>query len=413
MLLKIFLNRRMFLMLLMGFASGLPLALTGATLQAWMTTEGIDLSTIGLFSLVGLPYTLKFLWAPLMDRFQPPFLGRRRGWMLFCQLSLMALIIFLGFSRPAQMPGLMACLALAVAFLSASQDIVIDAYRTEFLRKEEFGTGAGVAIMGYRIGMLVSGAMALMLADFFSWQAVYCLMAGLLLFGIYSTLSAPEPIIPSGTPRALREAVLGPLLDYFRRKGAWEVLSFIVLYRIDVVIAVSLVTPFLLKLGFSKTEIAGLNKTLGLLMTILGSLAGGAMIPRLGMKRALLIFGVLQCFSTLLFSLLAAIGFNHLLLALAVSGESFCSGLGNAAFIAFLMGLCNKRYTATQYALLTSLGALSRVFAGAPMGFLAEAVGWVSFFNLATLSGLPGLLLVYFRYNYWDSGEKQDETIDS
>lgn len=398
----------MLLMLGLGFASGLPLALTAGTLQAWMTTEGIDIKTIGLFSLVGLPYTFKFIWSPLMDRYTPKFLGRRRGWMVISQAALFVAIIALGSLQPRDHTLFVALLAVAIAFFSASQDIVIDAYRTEVLRQEEFGAGAGVAILGYRLGMLTSGALALILADHYSWQAVYAMMAGMLAVGFVCALVGPETQSVAA-PKSLREAVIGPLRDYFQRPGAVEILLFIVLYRIDVVLANALTTPFMLQLGFSKTDIGALNKGLGLASSIAGSLLGGALIPRLGMKRALVIFGFLQCISTLCFSVLAYVGHHYPTLALSVSAENFCSGLGNAAFVAFLMSLCNKRYTATQYALLTSLGAVSRVFVGAPTGYLEATFGWFHYFNIATLSGIPGLLMIY-RYERWTKNESLESS---
>jgi MFS transporter, PAT family, beta-lactamase induction signal transducer AmpG len=398
---SVFASRQMFLLLLMGFSSGLPLALTGATLQAWMKDEQVDLTVIGLFSLVGLPYALKFLWSPFMDRFVPPFLGRRRGWMLICQLALIVVIVLLGNTHPSQDPTLIAVLALMITFASASQDIVIDAYRAEILEREELGAGAGVAILGYRLGMLTSGALALFLADHLPWSIVYSLISCTLLIGVIATFASPEPAASQTAPKSLREAVIEPLLDYFGRHGAFEILVFIVLYKIGEVMAVALSTPFMLQLGFSKTEIAAVTKLFGLIATISGSLIGGGWTVRLGMKKALLLFGLCQAVAPFCYATLSLLGHNHTAMAIAVGADNFFAGLATAPFIAFLMSLCNKRFTATQYALLTSIAAVCRVFAGAPTGFMVEAMGWPAFFVLCAFASAPGLTLLALRYDSW------------
>ncbi len=391
----------MFLLLLMGFASGLPLALTGATLQAWMTKEGVNLKVIGAFALVGLPYTFKFIWSPLMDRYVPPFLGRRRGWMLLCQVALCASIVMISGTQPAQAPVLVASLAALIAFFSASQDIVIDAYRAEILAKDELGAGAGIAILGYRLGMLTSGALALYLADDLPWRTVYLLMAGVMGIGIAATLLAPEPQTSEAAPKTLAEAVLQPLLDFFHRNGAFEILTFIIIYKVGEVMAVTLTTNFMITLGFSLKEISVVTKVFGLAATIIGSLVGGALTARLGMKRALIIFGLLQGISPLCFAALSIVGRNLPVMALAVGTENFFVGLATAPFIAFLMSLCNKRFTATQYALLTSLGAVCRVTAGAPTGFIVEAIGWTPFFIICAFASAPALIFIALRYEHW------------
>lgn len=393
-------NRRIAAILFLGFSSGIPLALTGTTLQAWLKTENVDLTVIGLFALVGLPYSLKFLWAPLMDRFVPPFLGRRRGWMLVTQVALAFTVAAMAYSNPATYPVLTAALAVAIAFASSSQDIVIDAYRTEVLEKSEMGPGAAVYIMGYRIAMLVSGALALILADFLSWKIVYLIMAGCLGIGAVTSFLAPEPRVEAPPPRSLREAIVEPFFEYFKRNGAVEILAFITLYKIDVVLATAMMTPFMLDLGFTKTDIGAVSKGFGLVATIAGTLIGGAAMVRLGMLRSLWIFGVFQGVSGLSFYFLAHLGHHYPMMVTAIAVENFCSGLGTSAFSAFMMSICDKRYTATQYALLTSLMGLSRVLGGAPSGYLVKALGWEHYFLFTIFVMIPGLLLLT-RYRRW------------
>jgi PAT family beta-lactamase induction signal transducer AmpG len=395
-------NRRMAATLGFGFSSGIPLALTGSTLQAWMSQEKVELSTIGIFSLVGLPYTLKFLWSPLLDRYLPPVLGRRRGWILVLQILLALALCGMSWVSPSLNPGLMALIAVVVAFLSASQDIVVDAWRTDTLLPEEYGLGSGAYVMGYRLAMLVSGALALILADQIPWKSVYWIMASSMGVGVLCTLFlAPEPESdPELRPHSLREAVVDPLLDFFQRRGSLEILGFIVLYKLDVVVALALTTPFMLELGFTKTDIGAVNKGVGLLATIFGTLAGGALMTRWGMKSSLWIFGILQGVGNLLFLALAFTGHHYPLMVTAIATENLLSGMGTAAYSAFLMSLCNKKFSATQYALLTSLMALTRVVAGAPTGFLAQSLGWHGYFIFAVTLMLPGLLLLT-RYDRW------------
>lgn len=384
----------MLVLFLMGFSSGIPLLLIGSTLRAWMTEEKVDLTVIGIFSLVGLPYALKFLWAPLMDRYVPPFLGRRRGWMLITQIALMAVISVLGFSSPAQMPWRVAVLAFLVAFFSASQDIVVDAYRREVLTDEELGLGSSLGINGYRIALLTSGALALFLADHFPWKVVYLLMAGLILVGIVTTLSASEPRRNITPPGSLKEALVEPFLDYFKRKEALGILAFILLYKIGDQMASDMATPFYLKIGFTKTEIAAIAKTFGLGATISGALLGGILMLRLEINRSLWIFGFLQMISTFCFSLLAQAGPSKPMLAGVIAFENLSGGMGTTAYAAFMASLCNVRFTATQYALLSSLIGIPRVFASAPTGYLAKHLGWSQFFIVCGLAALPGLLLL-------------------
>jgi len=393
-------NRRIAVMLLLGFSSGLPLALTGGTLQAWMTVAGVDLRTIGIFTLVGLPYTLKFLWAPLMDRYVPPLLGRRRGWMLIAQVVLVVLIVAMGSFSPADAPWVLAALAMGVAFSSASQDIVFDAYRTDVLRERERGLGAAVSVTGYRIAMLVSGALALILSQFMGWRLTYLLMAGFMVVGILGTALGPEPEEPARPPHSLAEAVWGPLQDFFSRSGAWAMLALIVLYKLGDAFAGSLTTAFLIRgAGFSVGEVGAINKGMGLAATIIGALAGGTLMANLRLYRSLMLYGVLQAFSNLSFMVLAWWGKSYGLMIFAVAFENLSGGMGTAAFVAFLMALCNHRFTATQFALLSALASLGRVFVGPPSGFLVEEVGWAAFFFITFLSALPGLGLLWVVRN--------------
>jgi len=388
-------------MLPLGFASGLPLALTAGTLQAWLTVAGLDLRTIGIVTLVGLPYTLKFLWSPLMDRFVPPWLGRRRGWMVATQLGLIAGIAAMAVTGPADAIWALSVLAIAVAFLSASQDIAFDAYRADVLLAPERGIGAGISVTGYRIAMLISGAVALILSDHIGWQSTYLLMASLMLIGVATTLLSPEPSSAITPPRTLSEAVWGPIREFFSRSPAVGLLLLIVLYKVGDAFAGTLTTAFLIRgVGFSPTEVGVINKGMGLLATLFGALTGGALMARMGLFRALLLFGLLQAVSNLSFMVLAWTGKSYLVMVSAVAFENLSGGMGTAAFVALLMSLCDHRYTATQFALLSALGALGRVFVGPPSGYLVETVGWVVFFFITFLAALPGLGLLWRLRDY-------------
>jgi len=382
--------------MLLGFSSGLPLALTSGTLQAWMAVAGVDLRTIGIFALAGLPYTLKFFWSPLMDRFVPPFLGRRRGWIIIMQLALMAGIAAMAFSSPRSAPWLVGFLALAVAFTSASQDIVIDAYRTDVLHEKERGVGAAVFVMGYRLAMLASGAGAFILSDRIGWQNTYLIMAVLMAVGVLTALWGPEPEERVAPPRSLKEAVWGPLRDFFSRRSAFVIMLLIILYKLGDAYAGSMTTAFLIRgMGFTPTEVGTINKFLGLVSLIMGAMLGGALMVRLGLYRALMVFGILQGISILSFMVLAWTGKNYPLFIFSVAFENLCGGMGTAAFVSLLMALCNQRYSATQYALLSSLAALGRTVISPTSGFLVEALGWTQFFFAATLTALPGLWLLW------------------
>jgi len=398
-LISVFRSKRIFLLLLLGFSSGLPLALTGATLQAWLAVEGIDIQAIGWFTLVGQPYVYKFLWAPLMDRYSIPLLGRRRGWLLATQAALLLAIACMGTVSPKEAPFLLAALALAVAFLSASQDIVFDAYRADVLGAEERGAGAAVSVLGYRIAMLVSGGLALILVDnWISWTQAYWLMAALMLVGAAATWAAEEPATPPKAPKTLAEAVREPLAEYFSRRGAWLLLLVIILYKLGDAFAGTLSTAFLLRgAGFSLTDVGWANKWLGVGATILGLLIGGALMARLRLFKSLLLFGFLQAFTNLGFMLLAAAGKSYPLMITVIAAENLCGGMGTAAFVALLMAMCDRRFSATQYALLSALASLGRVYVGPAAGALAESFGWTTFFFLTFLVALPGIAMLWWQ----------------
>lgn len=392
---------RMLVALLMGFACGLPLLLTLSVLQAWMTEEGVDLGAIGLMSLVGIPYTVKFLWSPLLDRFVPPFLGRRRGWLLISQLALMAAVAALGQTEPARAPWLVALAAFFVTFFSATQDAVVDAYRREDLADEELGLGSSLYVNGYRIGMLLASGGGLILADHIPFSRVYLIMAACLLPGVATTLLAGEPPVAE-TPTSLRAAVIDPLRDYFARPEALWILAFIVFFKIGDTLASAMTTPFYLDIGFTKTQIGAVVKLFGFWATVAGSLIGGGLMLRLGINRSLWIFGLLQAVSTAGFALLASIGAHSGALAGVIAFENLSSGMGTAAFVAFMASITDKRFTATQYALLSSLMGAPRVVASAGTGYLAGAVGWTTFFIFCTIMAAPGLALLH-RFAPWPS----------
>ena len=385
---------RMLVALLMGFACGLPLLLTISLLQAWMKEEGVDLTVIGMMALVGLPYTLKFLWAPFLDRFTLPFLGSRRGWLLVAQVALMFSIVGLGLTDPGNDPWIVAVIAFLVAFFSASQDIVVDAYRREDLPDEELGLGASMYIYGYRLGMLLASGGGLIMADYMPFSYVYLLMAACMLPGVLTTLLAPEPVIAAGKPKTLKEAVFDPLVEYFSRNNALWILGFILFYKIGDTMASAMTIPFYLDIGFSKTEIGAVVKLFGFWATIAGSLIGGLLMLRLGINRSLWVFGFLQAISTACFAILARIGHSVPVLSGVIAFENLSSGMGTAAYVAFMASITNKRFTATQYALLTSLMGIPRVLASAPTGFLAKNIGWEGFFIACTLIAIPGVLLL-------------------
>ena len=489
---------RLIAVTVLGFASGLPLALTGQAMQAWLSADGIDIATIGFLSLVGLPYTFKFLWAPLMDRFEPPWLGRRRGWLVLSQLALAGALVWMASTPPSSSLAAFALLACLVATLSASQDVVVDAYRTDLLPAAERGMGSSLAVLGYRLAMILSGGIAFIWADprqggGWSWPEVYRAMA-LFMVGaaLVSALLIPKlvdaarpasvarndllgflavaasvavgflatryafsplarewvlPLFGTGMEASLRErwadlvalfvgigftlplvawtarrarfeTLLGGLKSYFAQPGAGPFLAFIVLYKLPDAFAGALLTPFLLQaVQFTTAEVGVVNKVIGLWLTILGALLGGALMIRLGLWRALLLFGILQMLSNLGFWWLAVNGrgalpgltlppfdWGFVMLAeatpvdggllLAIASENITSGMGTAAFLAFLMSLCNRRFSATQFALLSAFASVGRVWVGPFAGVLAQSIGWPSFFIVSTIVALPALALL-------------------
>jgi PAT family beta-lactamase induction signal transducer AmpG len=391
-----FRSRTILVVMLLGFSSGLPLALTAGTLQAWLAVEGVDIVTIGWFALVGQPYTYKFLWAPLMDRYGLPFLGRRRGWLVVTQIALLALIAWMGTLSPKDSPWLTGVCALAVAFVSASQDIVVDAYRTDVLSAEQRGAGAAVSVLGYRLAMLASGAGALVLADqWLGWHGTYWLMAALMLVGVLAAWFALEPSGGGAPPRTLEDAVTKPLAEFFSREGAWWMLLLVVLYKLGDAFAGNLTTAFLLQgPAFSPTEVGAISKGFGLAATIGGALAGGALMAKLRLYRALLLFGVLQAVTNLGFMLLASAGKSYPMLYAVIGAENLCGGMGTAAYVALLMAMCDRRFSATQYALLSALSAVGRVYVGPAAGYMVGGFGWTTFFFVTFLIALPGVLML-------------------
>jgi PAT family beta-lactamase induction signal transducer AmpG len=388
----------MYYILLLGFSSGMPLFLTSRTLQAWLTVEGVDLTTVGLLSLVAIPYSLKFVWSPILDRFSLPFLGRRRGWMILSQFLLLAAIGAMALARPAEGITFLATVAILIAFFSATQDIAIDAYRTDVLEEREMGAGAAFNVLGYRVAMLLTGAGALILADRMGWPLVYIVMAAFMFVGMAASYRAPEPDDPGSPPASLVHAVRDPFVEFVTRLGlgrAFFVLGFIVVYKLGDALVNNMTTPFLLETGFTQTDVGAVQGGMGLFATILGTLAGGALLSRMGILRSLWVFGFFQAASNLVYLALAEAGRNYWLMVVTINFEYFSAGLGTAAFVAFLMSLCNHRFTATQYALLSSLMAVSRDVIASPSGRIAEVAGWPTFFFISFLMALPGLAMLW------------------
>ncbi len=397
---KLYTSPRVAPLLALGFASGLPLALTGGTLQAWATIEQVSLQEIGFLTLVGTAYTLKFLWAPLVDRYAPPWLGRRRGWMVLMQVLLALGLLAMGSLSPGKSLWLLAFVAVFVAFCSATQDIAFDAYRSDVLRKDERGAGAALSVLGYRLAMLVSGGLALILADqWLGWGLTYLLMGALMLLVALASFWAPEPEVAAQTPRSLKQAVLEPFREFFGRPEAVTVLVLIVLYKLGDAFAGALSTTFLIRAaGYTATEVGTVNKLFGLAATIVGALAGGALMARLGLYRSLMLFGVLQAVSNLGFWVISVGPHNVWLMAAGVGIENLCGGMGTAAFVALLMGLCNQQFSATQFALLSALSAVGRTYLAGPLTpQMVQVAGWPVFFLLTVLIALPALWLLHWR----------------
>lgn len=395
-LLQTYLNRRLLAVMLLGFSSGLPIALTSTALQAWYTVSGISVVTIGFLALLGQPYVYKFLWAPVLDRFAIPFLGRRRGWIFCMQLAIIAVILLMSIQNPIFHPALLAFTGLFLALFSATQDIAFNAYQTEVLHEQERGLGAAYGVTGYRIAMLVSGAMSFVLADQVGWQITYQIMALFMLIGAVGTLTGPETKTPAHMPATLFSAMVEPLKEFLSRDYAKAILLLIILYKLGDAFALTLSSTFFIRgLGFSQTDVGLVTKGVGLLASILGVLIGGGLMLRMGMYWSLFWFGILQAFSNLTFMILALCGKNLLLLTATIFIEQACSGMGTAAFVAFLMSLCDQRYTATQYALLSALAAIGRVFVGPLAGVMVEHIGWVQFYWWSFVVALPGVGLLW------------------
>lgn len=407
--LSVYRDRRILCILFLGFSSGLPLLLTLSTLSTWMATRGVDRTTIGLFALVGLPYALKFLWSPLIDGIRVPLLARwlglRRGWAVTIQLALMGAILLLGASDPEARPLLTALAALGVAFLSASQDIVVDAYRVEILEESRQGAGAAAIQVGYRLGMLAAGAGALFIAEALGWFAAYCVMAALVSVGIATILMAKEPRPPAerearsgegagGLRGWLNAHVLAPFADFAQRPVWPVILLFVVLFKFGDAIAGVMANPFYIDIGFSLSEIASVSKIFGLLATLSGAVAGGVVVARFGILKGLLLCGLLQMVSNLMFAVQASVGHSVPLLVATIGIENVAGGMGSAAFVAYLSSLCSFGFAATQYALLSSLTAVGRTVLSSGGGFLADRMDWVSFFVVSTFAALPGLLIL-------------------
>jgi len=392
-------NRHMAVVLLLSFSSGLPLALSTGTLQAWLATTDVDIQTVAFFSLVGLPYTFKFVWAPIMDRFIPPFLGRRRGWILLTQLIVIILIVQMAFTQPEEQIVFIGLLAVSLAFFSASQDIAIDAYRAELLTVKERGFGAAVTVSSYRIAMLVSSGLAWIIADHMGWQFTYCLMAALIMIGIVGALWGPEPVWDKQAPVSLQDAVVQPCKELVLRHNGILILLFIVLYKLGDASAISLNSLFFIReQGFTLTETGVLYKWLGIVATIIGAFIGGTFVVTHGLYKPLLWFGILQAITNLGFMVIAIIGKSYIGMITVVAVDQVVGGMGTAVFLGFLIALCDQRFTATQFALLSALASMGRVFIGPPAGFLIEHIGWTWFFFVTFLVAIPSLiLLVYIR----------------
>lgn len=407
------LNKRMLICIFTGFSSGLPLYILISLLPAWLRSEGVDLKSIGLFALISLPFTWKFLWAPFFDRYIPP-LGRRRGWLLITQILLLLSIPLFGAFNATLDIWTIAYLAGVVAFFSASQDIVLDAYRRELLLDAELGLGNVVHVNAYKIAGLIPGSLSLILADFLPWHSVFLITALFMLPGLAMTIFVKEPIIKNGTPKTLRAAVVEPFHEFIGRNGiktALLILAFIFFYKLGDSMATALATPFYLDMGFSKTEIGLIAKNAGLWPSVIGGLLGGVWMVKLGINRALWIFGAIQMLAILGFAWLAVVGHDLFILGVVIGVEAFGVGLGTAAFVAFIAHTTHPLYTATQFALFTSLAAVPRTLANAATGYLVEDLGWKNFFFFCFLVAIPGMLLLLKIAPWNEIGEEKNKLL--
>jgi PAT family beta-lactamase induction signal transducer AmpG len=388
-------QRRMAAILLLGIASGLPFNLTLSTLQAWLADAGVDIKTIGIFGLVGVPYLFKFLWAPLLDRYLPPLLGRRRGWIVIFQAALALAIGAMSLSEPASMPSALGLIALLVVFLSASQDIVIDAYRVDLMPPQERGLASAVTGFGYRSAAMFAGTVVVFIASFVGFHVAYAIVAVVMSLTIFATLWAPEPTAPGHPPRTLTEAVIEPVRHLLLRPGAWRFLLLVPLYKVGDAFALSLYSAFMIKgVGFSLAELSVAGKLNMTISTMIGTALGGWIYMRWGLYRSLVAFGVLQALTLLMFMWLALAGKHLWLLILATSVDTLAGGMGQAAAVAFLMALCDPNYSATEYAVLSAVAAVPRVTMGWVAGHVVASVGWANFFIVTFLSSIPGLILL-------------------
>ena len=412
--LSVYFTPRQIIILVMGFASGLPLLLTLSTLSYWLSKLGVDKTTIGLFALVGAPYTFKFAWSPIIDQMPLPvltrLLGRRKSWLLVLQILLAAAIFGMGQTDPVTAPTATALMTILVAFFAASQDIVIDAYRIELLDDDEQGAGAGTTQVGYRIGMLLAGAGAGAMSDFIAWPTIFAILAGAMLLCAVFTLFIPEPKVAVRAQRQgsyaewLTEAVIRPFADFIGRRGWVVILLFILFYKFGDAFGGTMATPFYNELGFTGTEIAAMSKVYGLIASLVGGVLGGLVVARIGLFKTLLIGGVLQAVTNLLFSYLALKGNNLLWLGIAITADNLAGGIAAAAFVAYLSGLCNVAFTATQYALLTSFMAQGRTVMSSGSGWLADHMDWINFWALTALMAIPGLLLLLWIARLYPQG---------
>jgi PAT family beta-lactamase induction signal transducer AmpG len=392
------LNRRMLACILTGFSSGLPLYLLIQFVPAWLRSSNIDLATIGLFNLIMFPYIWKFLWAPLIDRYTPPFLGLRRGWMLITQIALLLSMLLLSFLDPLQDMTYIVIVVSLIAFFSASQDVVIDAYRRELLPDDELGAGSGFSTQAYRIASFVPGSLGLILVGFYPWPLVHMVIAGFMLVGIATTFWLKETSIKAVQPASLAGAVVDPFREFFNRDGWWQafvVLLFLVLYKLGDNMATALETPFFLDMGFSTVEIGSIAKFSKTIGAAIGTVIGGVAMVKLGINRALWIFGFFQIGSILGYAALSIIGYHYVMLATATFLEYLGVGLGAVALMAYMARATNKHFTATQFALFSCLASLPRTVAGAASGFLIEAMGYTNFFMLCFFCAIPGMLMLF------------------
>lgn len=401
-ILKTMLSWKMLVMLFFGFSSGFPFYIIKDVLKLWMTESNVDLATIGMFSALGLPYTLKFVWAPLMDGYVPGFLGRRRGWILIAQLGLLVSIALMGQFDPGKSLFWIMIMGLCINFFGASQDIALDAFRREYLTNDELGFGTGVWMNAWRMGMYVSVGLSLLTEWGVSWASIHILLALMMGVGIITCLLVSEPVVTETPPVSLKEAIVEPFVEFFKRHGALLVLLFILLYKIGDNMAGAMTIPFILTMGFSKTEYFIIVKGIGMFGLFGGVLLGGSIMIRLGIAKSLWIFGILQAVSTALFAVLVIIDrnsslwldFRQIILGCVVGFEFFATGLGQAAYATYMAVQTNKRFTATQYALLTSLMAVPSVFAASITGFMAKYLGWDVFYLICALIALPGMFLL-------------------